>query len=111
MSDVPTRAVDGKQPAPPADPLEAAKPAAIGPPKAGPPTASASDAPSAPAREADGSANVNITSLSEDELDWRENQSRGPGQAARNDLLLLGSYALAAVVAVALLIFLYRYLF
>jgi hypothetical protein len=54
---------------------------------------------------------VNITSLSEDELDWRENQSRGPGQAARNDLLLLGSYALAAVVAVALLIFLYRYLF
>jgi hypothetical protein len=54
---------------------------------------------------------VNTTSLSEDELDWRENQSREPGQVVRSDLLLMGGYALAAVAGGALLVFLYRYLF
>ena len=111
MNEVPKRAVGGNQPARPADPLKVAKPAAATPSEAGPPTTSAGGEPPAPAQEAPGSANVNTTSLSEDQLDWRENQSRAPGRVVRSDLLLMGGYALAAAAAVALLVFLYRYLF
>ena len=47
--------------------------------------------------------------VTEDQLDWLENQSRPPAQAARTDLLLFLGYGLAAATVVAGLAFLSRY--
>ena len=111
MSDVPRRAVDATDPAAPADVLNQAPPAAATPSDAGPVTASAGEVTTTTLQEEPGDQNVNSRNLTEDQLDWRENQSRQANEVRRSDFLLLGGYALAAVVALALLLLLYRYLF
>jgi hypothetical protein len=54
---------------------------------------------------------VNSTTLSEDELDWRENQSRRPAEVARSDLLLIALWGLATAAVIAALFILFRHLF
>ena len=81
-------------------------PAAAGSPPPGPDRAS-----TAPGQEARGPLSATSDILSENELDWRENQSRPPAQSARLNALLIALFALASVAGIALLVLLYRYLF
>ena len=48
---------------------------------------------------------------SEDELDWRENQSRAPAQSTRLNALLIALFALASAAGIAVLVLLYRFVF
>jgi hypothetical protein len=112
MSDVSRRTVDD----PPAAPKAAAADEAV-PSVAATPAASGSEvmapkeASQAPRPEAVGIPNVNSTSLSEDELDWRENQARRAAEVARTDLLLITIWGLATAAVIAGLVLLYGYVF
>jgi hypothetical protein len=64
----------------------------------------AADPPAAP--DLAGPANAAPT---EDELDWRENQSRPPREVALTDLFLLALWGLAAAAVIAILVVLYRH--
>ena len=111
MSDVPRRAVDATDPNAPAGVLKQAPPPAGTSSDAGPVTASPQDVTTSPAQAESGNQNVNSRNLTEDQLDWRENQSRQANEVRRSDFLLVGGYAFAALVTLALVLLLYRYLF